>query len=163
MKYTGRCWKFGDNIPTDQIVRVDRALGSMEEMAKHVLEDYNPAFAKEVQPGDILVAGKHFGQSSGRAVAPKAIKATRVGAVVVEYASRLFFRNAFEVGLPLLECPGITDSVSDGDQLEVDVKTGAIINKTTGVTLQARKVDPFLMKMLEAGGLIPLADEIAKM
>ena len=84
MKTRGRCWKFGDNIPTDQIVRSDRALGSMEEMARHVLENYNPNFAKEVQPGDILVAGKHFGQSSGRAVAPKAIKATGVGAVVVE-------------------------------------------------------------------------------
>jgi len=163
MKYTGRCWKFGDNIPTDQIVRVDRALGSIEEMAKHVLENYNPAFAKDVKPGDILVAGKHFGQSSGRAVAPKAIKATGVGAVVVEYASRLFYRNAFEVGLPLLECPGITDGVSDGDQLEVDVKAGTIVNKTTGATFQARKIDPFLMRMLEAGGLIPLAPEIAEM
>ena len=83
----GRVWKFGDNIPTDQIVRVDRALGDMEEMARHVLENYNPEFPKKVQKGDILVAGKHFGQSSGRAVAPKAIKATGVGAVVVEYAS----------------------------------------------------------------------------
>ena len=163
MRFTGRCWKFGDNVPTDQIVRSDRVLLSLEEMAKYVLENYNPAFAKEVKPGDILVAGKHFGQSSGRAVAPKAIKATGVGAVVVEYAARLFFRNAFEVGLPLLECPGITDGVSDGDQLEVDIETGEIINKTTGATFKAREVDPFLMKMLEAGGLIPMGAEIAAM
>lgn len=153
----GRCWKFGDNIPTDQIVRVDRALGSMEEMARHVLENYNPEFPVKVQKGDILVAGIHFGQSSGRAVAPKAIKATGVGAVVVEYASRLFYRNAFEVGLPLLECPGITKAVSDGDILFVDMETGLVRNETTGAQLQARPIDPFLMDMLEAGGLIAFA------
>lgn len=153
----GRCWKFGDNIPTDQIVRVDRALGTLEEMAKHVLENYNPDFPKQVKPGDILVAGKHFGQSSGRAVAPKAIKATGVGCVVVEYASRLFYRNAFEVGLPLLECPGITASVNDGDILSVDITNGKIEDETTGEQFQAKPVDPFLMEMLEAGGLIPLA------
>ena len=161
MKYTGRCWKFGDNIPTDQIVRVDRALGSIEDMAKYVLENYNPAFAREVKPGDILVAGVHFGQSSGRAVAPKAIKATGVGAVVVEYAARLFFRNAFEVGLPLLECPGVTELVNEGDTLSVDFASGLVRNETTGATLQARKADPFLMRMLEAGGLIAMAPALA--
>lgn len=160
MENRGRCWKFGDNIPTDQIVRVDRALGTMEEMAKHVLENYNPAFAKEVQPGDILVAGVHFGQSSGRAVAPKAIKATGVGCVVVEYASRLFYRNAFEVGLPLMECPGITGIVEDGDILSVDMETGLIRNETNGKELQAKPVDPFLREMLNAGGLIPMASRL---
>ena len=161
MQAHGRCWKFGDNIPTDQIVRVDRALGSMDEMAKHVLENYNPDFAKQVQPGDVLVAGKHFGQSSGRAVAPKAIKATGVGAVVVEYASRLFFRNAFEVGLPLLECPGITSAVNDGDILSVDLENGQIVNETSGARLQANPTDPFLMEMLKAGGLIALAPQLS--
>ena len=92
--FEGRCWKFGDNIPTDRIVRVDRALGSMEEMAKHVLEDLRPEFPVEVKNGDILVAGIHFGQSSGRAVAPKAIKATGISVVVCEYASRLFTATA---------------------------------------------------------------------
>jgi len=101
----GRCWKFGDNIPTDQIVKADRVLLSLNEMAKHVLENLNPEFPLNVKPGDILVAGKHFGQSSGRAVAPKAIKATGVGAVVAEYAARLFYRNCFEIGLPILELP----------------------------------------------------------
>ncbi|MDR3161486.1 MAG: 3-isopropylmalate dehydratase small subunit [Spirochaetaceae bacterium] len=161
MKTHGRCWKFGDNIPTDQIVRVDRALGSMEEMAQHVLENYNPRFAREVKPGDVLVAGKHFGQSSGRAVAPKAIKATGVGVVVVEYASRLFFRNAFEVGLPLLECPGITGGVEDGDILLVDPETGKIVNETRRREFQAKPVAPFLMEMLKAGGLIEMAPKLA--
>ena len=161
MKAHGRCWKFGDNIPTDQIVRVDRALGSIEEMAKHVLENYNSSFAKDVRPGDILVAGKHFGQSSGRAVAPKAIKATGVGAVVVEYAARLFYRNAFEVGLPLLECPGISAGVDDGDILSVDMETGKVINETKATELQAKPIAPFLMDMLKAGGLIEMAPMLA--
>ena len=163
MIFRGRCWKFGDNIPTDQIVRVDRALGTMEEMAKHVLENYNPAFAKEVQSGDILVAGKHFGQSSGRAVAPKAIKATGVGVVVVEYAARLFYRNAFEAGLPLLECPGISAGVDDGDILCVDIETGSIVNETKGMELQAKPIAPFLMDMLKAGGLIEMAPHLAEL
>ena len=156
----GKVWKFGDNIPTDQIVRVDRALGSMTEMTKHVLENYNPEFPKKVQKGDILVAGVHFGQSSGRAVAPKAIKATGVGAVVTEYASRLFYRNAFEVGLPLVECPGITSHVSEGDILSIDMISGEIVNETTGDRLRAKPVAPFLMEMLEAGGLIAFGPRI---
>jgi 3-isopropylmalate/(R)-2-methylmalate dehydratase small subunit len=162
MNARGRCWKFGDNIPTDQIVRSDRALATLEEMAKHVLENLNPAFARDVQPGDILVAGKHFGQSSGRAVAPKAIKTTGVAVVVVEYASRLFYRNCFEIGLPLLECPGITDGVSDGDILNVDIAAGLVRNETTGSKFQAQPVDPFLRNMLEVGGLIPMAAKLAE-
>ncbi|MDR2028179.1 MAG: 3-isopropylmalate dehydratase small subunit [Treponema sp.] len=161
MKVHGRCWKFGDNIPTDQIVRVDRALGTMEEMAKHVLENYNPDFAREVKPGDILVAGKHFGQSSGRAVAPKAIKATGVSIVIVEYAARLFYRNAFEVGLPLLECPGICDGVDDGDILSADIETGVVVNETKDIRFRAKPVAPFLMEMLKAGGLIEMAPRLA--
>ncbi len=137
MTSRGRCWKFGDNIPTDQIVRSDRAFASIEEMAKYVLENLNPAFARNVQPGDILVAGKHFGQSSGRAIAPKALKATGIAAVVVEYAARLFYRNCFEIGLPLLECPGITDGVSDGDTLSVDMAAGLVRNETTGKEFRA--------------------------
>jgi 3-isopropylmalate/(R)-2-methylmalate dehydratase small subunit len=160
MNRRGRCWKFGDNIPTDQIVRSDRALASYEEMAKHVLENLNPAFARDVQPGDILVAGKHFGQSSGRAVAPKAIKKTGVGAIVVEYAARLFYRNCFEIGLPLLECSGITDGVSDGDILFVNMATGLVRNETTQKEFHAKPVDPFLMDMLEMGGLIPMAPKL---
>lgn len=160
MEREGRCWKFGDNIPTDQIVRADRVLLSIQEMSKHVLENLNPDFPKKIQKGDILVAGKHFGQSSGRAVAPKAIKATGVGAVVVEYASRLFFRNCFEIGLPLLECDGITKGVNDGDTLHVNIKTGEVINKTTGQKFQAKPVHPFLMEMLEADGLIQYGSKL---
>ncbi|WP_024347884.1 hypothetical protein [Lacrimispora indolis] len=160
MEREGRCWKFGDNIPTDQIVKADRVLLSLDEMAKHVLENLNPDFPKNVKKGDILVAGKHFGQSSGRAVAPKAIKATGVGAVIVEYASRLFYRNSFEIGLPLLECEGITQGVSDGDIISVNMENGLIVNKTTGKEFHARPIDPFLMEMLDAGGLIAFGPKI---
>jgi 3-isopropylmalate/(R)-2-methylmalate dehydratase small subunit len=159
--FKGRVWKFGDNVPTDQIVRAERVLLTIDEMKKYVLENYKPGFAKEVQPGDILVAGIHFGQSSGRAVAPKAIKATGVGIVIVEYAARLFYRNAFEVGLPLLECPGITANVQDGDILSVDMETGKIVNETRGLELLAKPVAPFLMDMLKAGGLIEMAPRLA--
>jgi 3-isopropylmalate/(R)-2-methylmalate dehydratase small subunit len=162
MNFRGRCWKFGDNIPTDQIVRSDRVFLPIEEMAKYVLENLNPEFARNVRPGDILVAGKHFGQSSGRAIAPKAIKATGVGAVVVEYAARLFYRNCFEIGLPLLECPGISESVSEGDILSVDMARGVVRNETTGGEFQAEPIDTFLMEMLEAGGIIPMSERLTK-
>ena len=161
MRARGRCWTFGDNIPTDQIVRSDRALVSLEEMRAHVLENLNPAFPKEVRPGDVLVAGKHFGQSSGRAIAPKALQATGIGAIVVEYAARLFYRNCFEIGLPLLECPGITAKVADGDVLAVDMSSGVVEDETNGNRVTARPVDPFLMEMLEAGGIIPMAGRLA--
>ncbi len=161
MQARGRCWKFGDNIPTDQIVRSDRALASMAEMRAHVLENLNPAFARDVRPGDILVAGRHFGQSSGRAIAPKALQATGLGAVVVEYAARLFYRNCFEIGLPLLQCPGITAAVSDGDVLAVDIEAGTVTVENTGARIQGEPTDPFLLGMLRAGGLIPLAGQLA--
>ena len=161
MKAHGRCWKFGDNVPTDQIVRSDRALGSMEEMRAHVLENLNPAFPLEVKPGDILVAGRHFGQSSGRAIAPKALQATGLGAVVVESAARLFYRNCFEIGLPLVVCPGITAAVEQGDVLAVDVESGAVSVERSGVRLTGERTDPFLLDMLRAGGIIPLAGKLA--
>ena len=161
MNALGRCWKFGDNVPTDQIVRSDRAFSSVKEMAKYVLENLNPEFARNVKPGDILVAGKHFGQSSGRAIAPKALKETGLSVIVVEYAARLFYRNCFEIGLPLLECPGITDGVNDGDMLSVDLNSGVIRNEASGKEFRSKPVDPFLAEMLAAGGLIPLASKLA--
>ncbi len=162
MKARGRCWKFGDNIPTDQMVRSDRAIGSMDEMRKHVLENLNPAFPRDVQPGDIVVAGRHFGQSSGRAVAPKALQATGIGGLVVDSAARLFYRNCYEIGLPLLQCPGITAQVEDGDILAIDFGSGSITNERSGTLIQGGPIPPFLMDMLRAGGLIPMAGRLAE-
>lgn len=159
MKFEGRCWKFGDNIPTDRLVKSQYVFEPMEVMAKHVLEDLDPEFPVRVRPGDIVVAGKHFGQSSGRAIATKALKATGIGCVVAETFARTFYRNCFEVGLPALEVRGITALATAGAPLRVDLTTGTVTNVTTGATLTGEAADPFLVEMLEAGGLIALASK----
>jgi 3-isopropylmalate/(R)-2-methylmalate dehydratase small subunit len=157
MRTRGRCWMFGDNIPTDRLVKTKYVVEPMEVIVRHVLEDLNPRFPLEVAPGDVVVAGKHFGQSSGRAIAVKALRETGVGAVVAETFARTFFRNAFEVGLPVMELPGVTGLVSDGDVLSVDVAGGTFRNETTGVRRDVAPPDAFLLEMLRAGGLIALA------
>jgi len=161
MQARGRCWKFGDNIPTDSIVSSDLVLRPFSEILQHVLETCNPDFPKMVKPGDILVAGKHFGQSSGRAVAAKALKRTGIGCIIADGFARTFYRNGFEIGMPILECPGITEHVSDGDMIRVDFESGTIVNETTGQEFQAKPTPPFLLEMLKAGGLIAMADQIA--
>ncbi|MFQ5682680.1 MAG: 3-isopropylmalate dehydratase small subunit [Candidatus Binatia bacterium] len=161
MQARGRCWKFGDNIPTDRIVPSDLVLRPFSEILKHVLETCNPEFPSKVKPGDILVAGKHFGQSSGRAVAAKVLQRTGIGCIIADHFARTFYRNGFEIGMPILECPGITDQVSNGDILQVDIESGKIVNETTGRGFQAKPTPPFLLQMLQAGGLIAMAEQLA--
>ena len=124
-------------------------------MAKHVLESLNPEFPQKVQKGDIIVAGRNFGCSSGRAIAPKAIKATGVSAVVAEGFSRTFYRNGHEIGLPILEVPGIHDRVQTGDRIRIDIASGTVTNLSSGKTLKGSPAPEFLLDMLRAGGLIP--------
>jgi 3-isopropylmalate/(R)-2-methylmalate dehydratase small subunit len=152
----GRAWKFGDNVPTDQIVPTNVVQASMEIVLKHVLAELKPEFPGSVKPGDVIVAGHHFGQSSGRGIASKAILAAGVSCVVAESFARTFLRNSFEVGLPLIECPGAGELAKDGDAVYVDLVKGVVRNETTGVTLEARPIEPFLLTMLKAGGIIPL-------
>jgi len=152
----GACWKFGHNIPTDMITPTNLVMRGMAEMVKHVLENANPDFPANVQKGDVIVAGRNFGCSSGRAIAPKAIKATGVSVVVAEFFSRTFFRNGPEIGLPVLEVPGIHDAVETGHRLKVDVEKGIVENLTTGKILQGNPPSGLLLDMLRAGGLIPL-------
>jgi 3-isopropylmalate/(R)-2-methylmalate dehydratase small subunit len=154
--FEGRCWKFGDNVPTDMITPTHVMFKTPKEMAAFVLETLNPQFPKQVQPGDILVAGRNFGCSSGRALAAKALKATGIGAVVSELFSRTFYRNGHEIGLPLLEAPGIRDLVQDGDRLRVDIHAGTLENLSSGRMLQGNAPPQFLLDMVESGGLIPL-------
>jgi 3-isopropylmalate/(R)-2-methylmalate dehydratase small subunit len=154
--FEGRCWKFGDNIPTDVMTPTHVMFKTPKEMAAFVLETVNPAFPKQVQPGDILVAGRNFGCSSGRALAAKALQATGVGAVVAELFARTFYRNGHEIGLPLLEAPGVHELAEDGDRLRVDIRAGTVDNLTSGKSLRSRAPSPFLLEMLESGGLIPL-------
>lgn len=155
-RFEGRCWKFGSNIPTDALVKSQYVFEPMEEIVRHVLEDYNPRFPLDVQPGDIVVAGFHFGQSSGRAIATKALQATGIGCVVADAFSRTFYRNAFEIGLPSLEVPDATAIVEDGDRVIVDIADGFFRNDSTGVERRVPPASPFLLKMLAAGGLIAL-------
>jgi 3-isopropylmalate/(R)-2-methylmalate dehydratase small subunit len=157
MKFTGTCWTFGHNIPTDQLVKSRYVFEPMTEIVKHVLEDLNPDFPARVRPGDIVVAGRHFGQSSGRAIATKALKATGIAAVIAETFARTFYRNCFEIGLPILEVPEVTALVTDGDQVTVDIGAGAFHNVTTGAVRTVSPPDTFLLDMLSAGGLITMA------
>ena len=152
--FEGNCWKFGHNIPTDEITPTHVVWKSFSEMAKHVLESLNPEFPGNVQRGDIIVAGRNFGCSSGRAIAPKAIKATGVSVVVAAGFSRTFYRNGHEVGLPILEAPGIDEIVENGDRLRVDIANGSVVNLTSGKSMTTSPPPDFLLEMLRAGGLI---------
>src|SRR5215475_14570146 len=129
--FEGNCWKFGHNIPTDMITPAHIMFKTAQEMAKFVLETANPEFPKNVQPGDILVAGRNFGCSSGRALAAKALKATGISVVLAELFARTFYRNGHEIGLPLLEVQGIHDLVETGDKLRVDIEQGLVENLTS--------------------------------
>lgn len=154
--FEGNCWKFGHNIPTDSITPTNITLRAIGEMAQHVLENVNPDFPKKVQAGDILVAGRNFGCSSGRAIAAKALKATGISVIVAELFSRTFYRNGHEIGLPLLEVPGVHDLVETGDRLRVDITRGTVENLTSGKSLRGNPPSDFLLQMLQAGGLIPM-------
>lgn len=158
--FSGKCWVAGDYIPTDQIIKADRVFLPMAEAAKFVLEDDNPEFGKHVAPGDILVAGKHFGQSSGRAVAVKALIATGISCLVAESFARTFYRNAFEVGLPILEAPGIRAAITQGDQLHVDLPGGTVTVLRTGQVIKGNPIPTFLLEMLSGGGLIAVAPQL---
>ena len=154
--FEGNCWKFGDNIPTDLITPTHVMWKTPKEMAKHVLETANPDFPVNVQPGDILVAGRNFGCSSGRALAAKALKATGIGAILAELFSRTFYRNGHEIGLPLLEVSGVHGLVEMGDRIRVDIRNGTVENLTSGKSIQGNPPSDFLLEMLQVGGLIPL-------
>ncbi|MGH8218852.1 MAG: 3-isopropylmalate dehydratase small subunit [Steroidobacteraceae bacterium] len=161
LQFTGKCWVVGDFVPTDQIVKSHRVFLALAEMAQHVLEDANPAFAAGVKPGDVLVAGRHFGQSSGRAIAVRALRATGISCVVAESFARTFYRNAFEVGLPILEVPNVRTALVEGDMVEVNVPAGQLSIRRTGQVLQANPTDPFLLEMLRAGGVIAIGAQLA--
>ncbi|HEX4274415.1 MAG TPA: 3-isopropylmalate dehydratase [Bryobacteraceae bacterium] len=154
--FEGNCWKFGHNIPTDLITPTHIMWKRADEMAKHVLETANPDFPVDVKPGDILVAGRNFGCSSGRALAAKALKATGIGAIVTELFSRTFYRNGHEIGLPLLEAPGVHALVETGHRIRVDIERGTVENLTTGQSVQGNPPSEFLLEMVSTGGLIPL-------
>lgn len=155
MKNTGTAHKYGDHINTDVIIPA-RLLNdpSLENMAAHCMQDIDPDFVKRARPGDMIVGGADFGCGSSREHAPVSIKAAGVSCVVAKSFARIFFRNAINIGLPVMECPEAADAISMGDRLEVDFDTGSIHNLTTGGRFQAAPFPPFMQKIIAAGGLV---------
>ncbi len=151
----GKVFKFGDNISTDHIVpgRLLHLRSNLPELAKHVLEDADPTFAQRVKKGDFVVAGKNFGLGSSREHAPLVIKMSGVSAILAKSVARIFFRNAINIGLPVLICD--TESINDGDELEVDLKLGKISDLTNGAELHFSRMPEIMLHILNEGGLIP--------
>ncbi|MEE6208897.1 3-isopropylmalate dehydratase [Salarchaeum sp. III] len=155
MERTGRARLLPDDVDTDQILpgeylnTVDEA-----ELGQYVLNGYDESFADTIDDGDILVAGRNFGLGSSREAAPVAIRNANVGAVVAESFARIFYRNAINVGLPIAEVPGITNHVSEGDTVRVDIETGVVENRTTGERFEMAALPPDLLEILDAGGLV---------
>lgn len=154
MKHTGKIWKFGDDVDTDLIIPA-RYLSTSDpaELAKHCMEDADPQFAAKVRQGDIIVAGKNFGCGSSREHAPIAIKAAGVACVIAKSFARIFYRNAFNMGLLILECPD-TDAFVEGTLADVDFDRGEIVLPSTGSLHQTSPIPPFMQELVKAGGLM---------
>lgn len=152
----GKAWKFGDDVDTDAIIPARYLISSDPDfLAAHCMEDADPQFAGKVRPGDVIVAGKNFGCGSSREHAPVSIKGAKVSCVIAASFARIFYRNAFNMGLPILECPEAAAAASTGDELEADLVNGVIVNHTRSETYKAQAVPLFMQKLLDAGGLIP--------
>lgn len=151
----GRAFKFGDNISTDHITpgRLAHLRSNLPELAKHVLEDADPTFASRVKAGDFIVAGSNFGLGSSREHAPLVIKMAGVSAILAKSVARIFFRNAINLGLPVLICD--TDGIDDGDELEVDLSKGTVNDITKGQKLTFSRLPDVMLKILDEGGLLP--------
>ena len=155
MKTKGFAHKFGDNVDTDVIIPA-RYLNTADhkELASHCMEDIDNTFVKRVQKGDIIVASKNFGCGSSREHAPIAIKAAGVSCVIAETFARIFYRNAINIGLPIIECPEASKGIDDGDQVEVDFDSGMIYNRTKGTQFKGQAFPEFMQKIIKAEGLV---------
>lgn len=155
MKANGIVFKYGDNVDTDVIIPA-RYLNSSDpkELALHCMEDIDTEFVKKVHAGDIIVADKNFGCGSSREHAPLAIKASGVSCVIAETFARIFYRNAINIGLPIIECPEASKGIEAGDEVEVDFDSGMICNKTKGTKFQGQAFPPFMQKIIAAEGLV---------
>lgn len=155
MELQGKTWKFGSDVDTDAIIPA-RYLNTSDpaELAKHCMEDADPAFPEKVKSGEIIVAGKNFGCGSSREHAPIAIKAAGISCIIAKTFARIFYRNAFNIGLPIFEAPKAAEEINEGDEVAVDAGTGIITNKTTGKTYQATPVPLFMQQIIASGGLI---------
>lgn len=155
MKIKGKVHKYGNNVDTDVIIPGQyMEISDAKELAKHCMEDIDPEFVNRVQPGDIIVAEENFGYGSSREHAPLAIKASGVGCVIAKSFARIFYRNAINIGLPILESQEAVDGIENGDILEVDLKTGEIVNVSKKKRFQAQAYPDFIMELISAGGLV---------
>ena len=152
----GKAFKFGDNISTDHIApgRLFHLRSDLQEFAKHVLEDADENFAKNMNKGDFVVAGNNFGLGSSREHAPIAIKAAGVSCVIAETFARIFYRNSINIGLPIIECPEAAKAINAGDDVAIDFDSGVITDKTTGQTFQGQAFPEFMQKIIKAEGLV---------
>ena len=151
----GTVWKFGDNVNTDVIIPATYLITiDMDELGKHCMEGVDTTFAEKVGPGDIIVAGKNFGCGSSREHAPMAIKGAGISCVIAESFARIFFRNAFNMGLAIFEASGISQGIQEGDRVMVNQDTGEIMDHTNGKRFFANPIPPFMQELIEAGGLM---------
>ena len=155
MKYSGRVWKFGDHVDTDVIIPA-RYLNTSDpkELGRHCMEDADPDFIKKIHKGDIIVAGRNFGSGSSREHAPMAIKAAGISCVIAESFARIFYRNAFNMGLPIFESPEAVHQIQEGDVVEINAQTSVIEDKTLNKKFQAEPIPPFMQALIHDGGLI---------
>ena len=155
MKAHGSVFKYGDNVDTDVIIPA-RYLNSSDpkELAAHCMEDIDKEFVNQVKSGDLIVADKNYGCGSSREHAPIAIKAAGVSCVIAETFARIFYRNAINIGLPIIECPAAAKGIEAGDEVEVDFDTGVITNVTKGTTFQGQAFPEFMQKIIKAEGLV---------
>lgn len=160
MNAHGLVHRYGDNVDTDVIIPA-RYLNtaSHSELAAHCMEDIDKDFVKKVKPGDIMVAGKNFGCGSSREHAPIAIKASGISCVIAPTFARIFYRNAINIGLAILECPEAAAEIQAGDEVSVDFDTGVIQDETTGKTFQAQPFPPFIQNIIRKGGLLSSLQE----
>ena len=155
MEARGSVFKYGDNIDTDVIIPA-RCLNTQNarELADHCMEDIDKTFITRVQDGDIMVGGENFGCGSSREHAPLAIKTAGIACVIAASFARIFYRNAINIGLPILECPAASAAIREGDTVSVNFDTGVITDETTGETFQAEPFPPFIQKIIRSGGLM---------
>ena len=151
----GKVFKYGDNVDTDVIIPA-RYLNSSDpkELATHCMEDIDKDFVNNVKEGDIMVANKNFGCGSSREHAPISIKASGISCVIAETFARIFYRNAINIGLPIIECPEAAKAISAGDEVEVDFDSGVITDVTTGEEFQGQAFPPFMQKIIDCEGLV---------
>ena len=160
MKTQGHVFKYGDNVDTDVIIPA-RYLNTADanELAKHCMEDIDTTFVEKVAKGDIMVAGWNFGCGSSREHAPLVIKVSGISCVIAETFARIFYRNAINIGLPIIECPEASKGIESGDEVEIDFDSGMIYNKTKGTSFQGQAFPEFMQKIIHAEGLINYINE----